>query len=100
MPNKTILTLKMPVMNTSCDHCGHVFEKESGFFWGAMFVSYALAVAEIVAVFIAAQLFFTDMYDDRIILIIGAAILLLSRFNFRYARIAWIYIFTSKDYDI
>jgi len=91
---------KLPSMHTHCDHCGHKFEKESGFFWGAMFVSYALAVIEITLAFITAQLFFADTYDDRIIWVISLVLLLLSKFNFKYARIVWIYIFTSKNYDI
>jgi uncharacterized protein (DUF983 family) len=95
-----ISKLGMPAMKKNCEHCGHLFEKESGFFWGAMFVSYAMAVIEIVAVFLICQLFFKDMFDDRIIWVIGASIVGFSTFNFRYARVIWIYIFTSKNFDI
>lgn len=29
-------------MNKACHHCGHIFEKESGYFTGAMYLSYLL----------------------------------------------------------
>lgn len=89
-----------PVMHKSCNHCGHVYEKESGFFWGAMFVSYALTVAEAVATFVLCSLFFTDNFDDRVIWIIAAVILVLVNVNFRYARILWMYIFTSDKREL
>lgn len=89
-----------PVMHKNCSHCGHVYEKESGFFWGAMFVSYALTVVEAVVTFIICSLFFTDTFDDRVIWIIAAIILVLVNVNFRYARILWMYIFTSAGREL
>lgn len=41
-----IFKFKMPKMNESCPVCGYRFERETGFFFGAMYVSYALAAAE------------------------------------------------------
>lgn len=32
-------------MNSSCPRCGHAFEREPGFFQGAMYISYTLATA-------------------------------------------------------
>lgn len=90
----------MPLMNKTCEHCGHVFEKESGFFWGAMFVSYALTVLECIILFCVWQLFSDQTFGDGLILVISGAMLLLLRFNFRYSRLIWMYIFTSASYDI
>jgi uncharacterized protein (DUF983 family) len=35
-------------MNEKCSHCGLIFEREPGYFYVAMFVSYAMNVAEMV----------------------------------------------------
>src|SRR5256886_14103531 len=32
------------VMHDACPVCGHIFEREPGYFVGAMYVSYALAI--------------------------------------------------------
>lgn len=79
-------------MNKECKKCGYKFEKEPGFFFGAMYVSYALNVAEALVVFILGRLFFESVYDMRIIFWIGLTLLLLSAFNMRISRIIWIYL--------
>lgn len=96
----SLVGFRMPLMNKTCEHCGHVFEKESGFFWGAMFVSYALTVFECIILFCAWQLFSDQTFGDGLILVISIAMLVLFRFNFRYSRLIWMYIFTSASYDI
>lgn len=93
-------SFRMPEMHSECSHCHHVFEKESGFFWGAMYVSYALTLAESAVIFLLAQLVFKETFDERIIWIIVAAVVLLIRFNFRFSRMIWMYIFTSKEMDL
>jgi uncharacterized protein (DUF983 family) len=37
--------LKFNKTNSTCSHCGIAFEPEPGFYYGAMFVSYAITVA-------------------------------------------------------
>src|ERR1700758_311318 len=44
-------------MNTTCPVCGHRFEREPGFFQGAMYVSYTLGVGEALALALAAMFF-------------------------------------------
>lgn len=79
-------------MHKECSNCGFKFEKEPGFFFGAMYVSYALSIAEIVSVFIISRLFFESIFDIRIILYVVITLILLSSFNMRIARIIWIYL--------
>ncbi len=83
---------RKPKMNKSCSHCGFAFEKEPGFFFGAMYVSYALGIAEAVAVFIIGTVFFENTFDLKILPWIAITILSLSSFNMRMARIIWIYL--------
>jgi uncharacterized protein (DUF983 family) len=84
--------LKMPEMHANCPVCNYKFEKEPGYFLGSMYVSYALAVAELMAIFIA-LVYFLNLYLIMVIMLV--VLLLLSFFNFRYSRIIWIYIFQS-----
>ena len=86
------LNFNKPKMNKECEHCGFTYEKEPGFFFGAMYVSYALGIAEAITVFIIGTFFFEDTFDLRILPWIAATILLLSSFNIRLSRIIWIYL--------
>lgn len=87
-----------PKMNEKCSHCDFKFEKEPGFFFGAMFVSYGVGVAEALITYFIASLFFDKTFDLRIIPIIGIVIITLTRFNIKLSRIIWIYLF--KNYSI
>ncbi|WP_297333890.1 DUF983 domain-containing protein [Flavobacterium sp.] len=88
------ILFRMPKMEKNCKVCGHKFEIEPGFFYGAMYVSYAVTVAEMVAVFVIAQFFTSDI---KIMLgLIAATAFLLSTFNFRLSRMLWMYMFDSR----
>lgn len=92
-----LFLFRAPVMHETCPHCGHKFEREPGYFLGAMYVSYALTVALAVAVFVAWELFMPGQYDYRVITLIVVAQVLLWFVNFRFSRIIWMYFFTSKE---
>jgi len=90
--NGNPILLKMPKMHTSCPNCHHHFEKEPGYFTGAMYVSYALSIAEVVALLIALSLVF-PMNMDYLIIFVISLLLGLSSFNFRISRLIWMYLF-------
>ncbi len=92
------LLFQMPRMNDACPNCGHKFEKETGYFFGSMYVSYALTVAEMMAVFIVAQFFVKSFLP--IISLIALFAILLSTFNFRLARMIWIYMLDGKGRSV
>ena len=92
--NGNLLLLKIPQMNVRCENCNLKFEKEPGFFFGAMFVSYALAVAEIIGVFIVSHFFIGLSLLTSFFGIILSAILF-STINFRLSRTIWIYLFCN-----
>lgn len=78
-------------MNTACPVCGFVFDRESGYFAGAMVVSYALAVPILAAMVIA--LITVGGLDVVVALIIGnTAYLVLVPFIFRYSRVVWLHL--------
>ena len=89
-----LLKFKIPKMNTSCNYCSFLFEKEAGFFFGAMFVSYALIVAEAVAFFVIFNVIFNAEFLTTFLLII-ILITCIGTLNYRLSRIIWIYLFYS-----
>jgi len=91
-------SLGFPKMHEHCSHCGFKFEKEPGYFFGAMFVNYGLTVGEGIITYLIASRFFEKTFDLRIIPIIGLVIVLLSCFNIRLSRMIWIYMF--KNYSM
>jgi hypothetical protein len=77
-------------MNVACPVCGFVFEREPGYFTGAMVVSYALAVPVLGAMVIG--LMTLGGLDAVPALLIGdAAYLALVPFIFRYSRVLWLH---------
>ena len=87
-----------PKMNEYCPNCHNKFEKEPGYFFGAMYVNYGLTVAQSIATYVIAQFFFTETFDLRIIPIIAVVIISMASFNIRLSRLLWIYIF--KNYSL
>ncbi|WP_084840615.1 DUF983 domain-containing protein [Zunongwangia atlantica] len=89
------VNISIPKMNNTCPSCKFKFMKETGFFYGAMYVSYALTVAEgfiwfILGYFILGLSLMTNF------LIITSLAFLLSKFNFKISRTIWIYIFYKQ----
>jgi uncharacterized protein (DUF983 family) len=90
-----IFLLRLPKMHTNCSHCNHKFEKEPGYFFGSMFVSYVVAVGEMIVFFLIANQFIESYL--KIVVLIGILAILLSTFNFRLSRMIWIYMLDGKD---
>ncbi len=85
-------------MNERCNKCNFKFEREPGFFFGAMFVSYALTAAEfitfsIISYFILGMSLTTTFFGVVLLAIF------MSTINFRLSRIIWIYIFAKAKSD-
>jgi uncharacterized protein (DUF983 family) len=78
-------------MNRSCPSCGAEFEKEPGYFVGAMYFSYFLTVpAYALLVLISLRL----LGDRSELLAFGVALLVflpLSPWFFRASRVIWLY---------
>ncbi|MDW5290198.1 DUF983 domain-containing protein [Formosa sp. PL04] len=87
-----ILVLKFPKMNDRCPECDYKFERETGFFFGAMFVSYALAVAQMITSLVVFW-YFIDLSPLSVFSIICVIAVLLSTINFKLSRSIWIYMF-------
>lgn len=95
--NNIFFKFSFPKMNEHCPHCHYKFQKEPGYFFGAMYVNYGLTVAQSIATYVIAQFFFKETFDLRIIPIIMVVIIALSTFNIRFSRLLWLYMF--KNYS-
>lgn len=77
-------------MHERCPRCGHGFEREPGFFQGAMYVSYALGVGLFaVFVLVSALLFSHRIGFTRTVLVAVLAYLFCVPVLFRYSRVIW-----------
>ena len=85
-------------MNDHCPHCQASFNPEPGFYFGAMFVSYAFTVVLFIAVAAVLYFFFHPSDIVYIITIIAAAIIF-TPFSFRYSRILFLYWFGGYRYQ-
>ena len=85
-------------MNSHCSNCEVSFEPEPGFYFGAMFVSYAISVALFAT--IGTALYVLGNPADWVYLtaiVVGA--ILFTPFSFRYSRILFLYFFGGIRYD-
>jgi len=83
-------------MNDTCSHCGLKYQIEPSFFYGAMYVSYALNVAIGIATFMISFLFFNTSIESNFIIIIITLILFFP-FVLRWSRNIYINMFVSYD---
>jgi uncharacterized protein (DUF983 family) len=80
-------------MNTSCPVCELPFERpgEEGYFVGAMYISYGLAVIILGLLLGVGYLLLPDWDTGNVALLAIAAFVPLVPMVFRYSRVIWIY---------
>ena len=79
---------KLQKMNDNCPHCGVKFEREPGYFYVAMFVSYGMNVLQMVIVGMLTYYITGNMTDPLLyIAVIFPVVFLLSPFNYRFSRV-------------
>lgn len=84
------LTLKEQHTNEYCSVCQLRFEREPGFFYVAMFVSYAMNVAEMIATGLLVYVMGLSLVYENLWWYVGAVLLpvfLLGPVNYRYSRV-------------
>nr|PZN58344.1 MAG: DUF983 domain-containing protein [Bacteroidota bacterium] len=89
---------KFNVMNERCPHCDVMLQPEPGFYQGAMYVSYAFAVALIVTIGILLYLL-GDPPEWVYISAIVALTILLAPLNYRASRILYLHLFGGIKFD-
>ncbi|MNK00421.1 hypothetical protein D3C87_182050 [compost metagenome] len=86
----SLFHMKAPKMHERCSECNYRFDKEPGYFFGAMYISYGLAVAELLPVFLVLSWFIPLGWIFAVMLVV---LMLTMFFNFRVSRVLWIHIF-------
>jgi uncharacterized protein (DUF983 family) len=85
--------LKLPVMNDECDQCNYRYDREPGYFLGALYISYGLAVLQGVLAFFILHYSFPSLSTFYEILIVILVMTILGRKNYKLSRVIYIHIF-------
>lgn len=108
---RAILTLRCPrcrrgrlfrgliTMEDVCPACGLVYEREHGYFVGAMAISYGLAIVVLGALFFVFALGLRWPLESSL-LAAGVVFLFTVPFVFRYARSLWVHLDRRMDPDL
>ena len=84
---------KFPVMNDRCPNCDYKFEREPGYFIGAMYLSYGLGVAQGVAAYVMVYLFLPTLPIEWVVTAVVGTILIFAKKNYKWSRILYLHIF-------
>ena len=91
----------MLAMEKTCSQCGEVYENEQGYFFGALYVFYALTTGGFI-VWLVLYNFVFNRSTSFFIGFMAMTILLLSPVIFRWSRIIWMNFFVryNKEKDV
>ena len=87
-------------MLENCPYCGLHYEREPGYWYVAMFVSYGFNVAEMITFAVGTYVLTGSNSPWLYVVILMTVIFLLSPFNYRYSRVVLLYWLTpGLHYD-
>lgn len=83
-------------MKSDCSHCGLHYEKEPGFFYGAMYAAYALTSGWFIIWYIIDA---TLLHLPTSIFLVAmvSSFLFLAPITFRWSRLFWLNFFNSYE---
>jgi uncharacterized protein (DUF983 family) len=97
-PDRNAYHLKQTAnMHQRCPSCGLNFSPEPGYFYGAMYVSYAFTIAIGVALFLIDYLFFWNLGIAVFLIAFTVVLLSLAPYTFRTSRAIWLNFFHRYD---
>lgn len=89
--------LKKPLqMHKRCEVCGQKFEPETGFYYGAMFISY-LFIALVSFIVVGISIFILGIQVELSFLILLAILAIIYIWNLRFTRSLWIHLVVKYD---
>ena len=88
-----VFKFQMPKMNECCSNCGYLYEREPGYFLGAMYISYGLAIFQGIVTFCSLHLLFPNLSTTWLSISVIAVIALCGRKNYKLSRVIYIHIF-------
>lgn len=86
-------------MHEHCPVCNLRYQVEPGFFFGAMYISYAFSIAILLGTGVVLYNFFDNPSTLVYILSVVGVIFLFLPFTFRYSRVLFLYWFGGVRYD-
>lgn len=92
--------LKIFSMHKNCSHCDLKYEREPSFFYGAMYVSYALTSGWFIVWYVLYLTVFKDMDALTFALLLTGSIIALSPLTVRWSRLLWLNFFFSFSKEI
>ena len=92
-------SFKFADMPEVCPVCGQPTEPEPGFYYGAMFVSYAFSVAIFAVTATALYFLFGDPEIWVYVLVVGLTAALFTPLSVRYSRMLMFYLFGGVEYQ-
>lgn len=93
------LSVHFADMPEDCPVCGQPTEPEPGFYFGAMFVSYAFSVAIFAVTAVVLYFFFGDPAIWVYVVAVGAMAVLFTPLSVRYSRMLMLYWFGGAHYQ-
>lgn len=90
---------RMGDIHVHCNTCGLKYAKEPGFYYGAMYVAYALGVALFVTLWVSFNLFIPSLSTGWQIAIIIFATIILAPYLYALSKIIWANMFIKYDHD-
>jgi hypothetical protein len=97
-PDRNSYNLKQTaVMNPRCLVCDLNFWPEPGYYYGAMYVSYAFTVALAVAVFVAHYVFHQEINVMWYLIELTLTLALAAPYTFRTSRAIWLNFFNKYN---
>jgi len=90
---------KFADMPPACPVCGQAYEPEPGFYWGAMYISFAFSTGIMLVVGFAVYFLLHDPDTWVYIVSVAVASLLLTPLSLRYSRTLMLYWFGGISYD-
>ncbi len=91
---------KFQQMHRHCPVCEVNFEPETGFYWGAMYISYAVSVAMSFTIGVAIRVVFGEGLDINVYIVsIIAGMILFAPVSFRLSRAILLHFISPIKYD-
>lgn len=84
-------------LNKNCPHCNISYQLEPSFFYGSMYVSYAIGVALAVAVYILLLLFGLGKNVLASFFVITTVIVVLAPYIYQLSKVVWASFFIKFD---
>lgn len=90
---------KFYITNVNCPNCNLRFEQEPGFFFGAMYISYAFVVGILLITAVLIYNIFDDPPLIAYIIAVPLIVFITLPFIFRYSRIIYLHLIGGISYN-